>query len=257
MTEGEQYILSEKAVEYKDRYFTGSLYAKMMHPDGTPYGTFRTSTVLLDGDDCSFKGCTFENSAGPGKEVGQALALYVDADGARFEDCRLIGHQDTLFLAPLPPKEIQPGGFIGPKQFTPRTDRSVHFKHCTIEGGVDFIFGGASAIFEDCEFISVERGYVFAPSTPEHVDTGFVAINCRFTCTDNVEDGSCYIARPWRIYGKVRLENCYLGRHIHPDGFHDWNKPEAHKTAVFEEYGSYGPGAVIARRPDWVRCSGV
>ena len=129
----------------------------------------------------------------------------------------------------------------------------MYFKNCRIEGGVDFIFGGATAYFEDCEFVSNEVGYVFAPSTPEHVEVGFVAKNCRFTRTEGIPDNSCYIARPWRIYAKLRLEDCWMDAHIRPEGYHDWNKPEAHETTVFEEYRSTGPGAEAADRPDWVK----
>ncbi|MDE6865159.1 MAG: hypothetical protein K2I97_02900, partial [Alistipes sp.] len=31
--------------------------------------------------------------------------------------------------------------------------------------------------------------------------------------------------------------------HIRPEGWHDWNKPQAHKHAFYAEYGSTGAGA--------------
>ena len=150
-------------------------------------------------------------------------------------------------------KEIIPGGFLGPKQLAPRKDHTVYFKNCLIEGGIDFIFGGATAYFDNCEFRSVEPGFVFAPSTPEHVKEGFVARNCRFTRTENVADGSCHIARPWRNYAKVRIEDCFLDAHIAREGFHDWNKPEARETMEFTEIRSFGPGACPEGRPDYVK----
>lgn len=247
-----QYHISQSNQIIENQIYRENHYGREHHPDGQNYGTFRSYTVLVDGDNITFRNCVFENTAGSGKDVGQAIALYIDGDNIYLEDCILRGHQDTLFLAPLPEKEIIPGGFLGPKQFTPRHDRTVHFRNCRIEGGVDFIFGGACAYFENCEFISVEEGYVFAPSTPEHIPVGFVAKNCRFTSTENVSAGSCYIARPWRIHAKVQLENCYLGTHIHPMGWDDWSKPESHTTVRFEEIGSYGPG-VGTLRPDYVR----
>lgn len=247
-----QYVLSDSDQIYEGRVFSGDISALAIHADGRPYHTFRTATVLADGDRIRFRDCTFENTAGCGKDAGQAIALYLDGAEIRLENCRLIGHQDTLFLAPLPPKEMQKDGFLGPKQFTPRTDRVFYFKNCMIEGGVDFIFGGATAFFDECDFVSNEPGYVFAPSTPEHIDTGFVARNCRFLRKENVPDASCYIARPWRNFAKVRLEDCFLDVHIHPEGFHDWNKQEARETVKFEEYRSKGPGALTAKRPDWI-----
>ena len=247
-----QLHISESNKVIENKIFSGGHYANEEMPDGSKRGTFRSYTLLVDGDNVSFKNCVFENTAGRGKDVGQAIALYIDGDGISLENCVLRGHQDTLFLAPLPDKEIIPGGFTGPKQFTERKRRTVYFKNCKIEGGVDFIFGGATAYFDDCEFISVEEGFVFAPSTPEDVEVGFVAANCRFTATDNVQKGSCYIARPWRNNAYVRLENCYLGEHINSAGFDDWGKAEAHETVRFFENNSIGPGSK-GIRPNYVK----
>ena len=247
--------LSQSGLRVEGETYTGGVGAFAIHPDGRPYHTFRTATVLADGDRMTFTRCTFLNTAGPGSAAGQGIALYLDGDGILLEDCVISGHQDTLFLAPLPEREIQKDGFLGPKQFTPRTERTFRFRRCLIEGGVDFIFGGATAYFEDCEFRSVEPGYVFAPSTPQHVPEGFVARRCRFTAAEGVPDGSCHIARPWREHGAVRLENCTLGAHIAPEGWADWGKP--HEGLRFEEYASSGPGAVPGARPDYVRISRI
>ena len=246
-----QIHISESDLVIENKTFTASHYAKEIMPDGSKRGTFRSYSVLVDGDNVRFRNCVFENTAGRGCDVGQAIALYIDGDGIVLENCQLRGHQDTLFLAPLPDKEIIPGGFTGPKQFTERKRRTVYFKNCRIEGGVDFIFGGATAYFDSCEFVSVEEGYVFAPSTPEDVEVGFVVKDCRFTAAEGVENGSCFIARPWRNFAHVSLMNCYLGDHINPAGFDDWGKTEAHATVRFYEEGSFGPGA-DGIRPDYV-----
>lgn len=238
-----QYHISESNITIEDEVFSGSHFAKEMHEDGKLYGTFRTYTVLIDGDNVTIKNCIFENLAGKGGDVGQALALYLDGDNITLENCVLRGHQDTLFLAPLPEKEIIPGGFLGPKQFTERKNRTFFFKNCRIEGGVDFIFGGATAYFDNCEFVCVEEGFVFAPSTPKDVEVGFVAKNCKFVANKNIAKHSCYIARPWRDYAAVELIDCYIGEHIHPDGFDDWGKTHAHSTVRFIESGSFGEGA--------------
>ena len=247
----EQIHITESNLTIENKTFTGSHYAKETMPDGSKRGTFRSYSVLVDGDNVTFRNCVFENTAGRGCDVGQAIALYIDGDGIALENCTLRGHQDTLFLAPLPDKEIIPGGFTGPKQFTERKRRTVYIKNCIIEGGVDFIFGGATAYFDNCEFVSVEEGYVFAPSTPADVEVGFVAKNCKFTAKEGIKRGSCFIARPWRNHAYVRLENCYLGEHISPLGFDDWGKTEAHATVRFSELGSVGPGAE-EKRPDYV-----
>lgn len=247
-----QIHISESNLLIENQIFSGDHFATELHPDGTKRGTFRTYSVLVDGNNITFRDCIFENTAGRGRDVGQALALYLDGDGIVLENCTLRGHQDTLFLAPLPEKEIIPGGFLGPKQFAERKNRTFYFKNCRIEGGVDFIFGGATAFFENCEFVSVEPGFVFAPSTPQDAERGFVATNCRFTSSPDVPAGSCFIARPWRNHAAVELINCYLGEHINPAGFDDWGKTEAHTTVRFSEKNSHGPSA-NGCRPAYVK----
>jgi pectinesterase len=247
-----QIHISESNITIENKIFSGSHYARELHSDNQKRGTFRSYTVLVDGDNVRFKNCVFENTAGKGEDVGQALALYLDGDNIILENCVLRGHQDTLFLAPLPEKEVIPGGFLGPKQFTERKRRTFYFKNCRIEGGVDFIFGGATAYFDDCEFVSVEEGYVFAPSTPKDVEVGFVARNCRFTANKNVPEKSCFIARPWRDFAAVEIIDCYLGEHINPQGFDDWGKTHAHSTVRFIERNSKGAGA-YGERPPYVK----
>ena len=125
-------------------------------PDGKKRGTFRTATLLVNARDCALRNVMVENSAYPREQVGQALALYVDGDGFHCEDCTLKSCQDTLFTAPLPPREIQKDGFIGPTQFLPRIPQRQVYRHCRIEGDIDFIFGGAAAWFEDCDIVSID-----------------------------------------------------------------------------------------------------
>ncbi len=252
MTEEDKTIFisgRDQVIENTD--YMGNLYARKIHADGRPYHTFRTETVLCDGENIKFINCSFSNNAGPGKRVGQAIALYLDGDGITLENCRICGHQDTLFLAPLPLKEHEKDGFLGPKQYGPRTDRVFYFKNCLITGGVDYIFGGAEAYFDDCEFRNVESGYVFAPCTPEG-RKGFTARNCRFTAEKDVPAGSCYIARPWREHAYVRLENCFLGEHIAKAGWKIWSEEYSVAGVRFSETGSYGPGAGQDLRPSWV-----
>ena len=34
-----------------------------------------------------------------------------------------------------------------------------------------------------------------------------------------------------------------MDKHIKPEGWHNWNKPNAEKTTYYAEYNSTGPGA--------------
>lgn len=230
-------------------------YARMMMEDGMKRGTFRSYSCLIDTHDFTARNLTFENSSGRGIDVGQALALYVDGDRIFFEDCRFLGGQDTIFTAPLPPKEIEPNGFIGPKQFAPRINGRHYYKNCYIEGDIDFIFGGATAYFEDCELFSKYVGrpvnsYVTAASTPEGQPYGYVMNNCRFT--SQCPPRSAYLGRPWREYAKTVLINCFMDEHICEEGWDDWGKAHARATVFYGEYGSSGPSGSLEKRPDWI-----
>ncbi len=209
--------------------------AKEVLPDGMNRGTFRTATLLVDAPHVTLRRLTVENAAAPRQQVGQAIALYADGDYFTCEECTLRSHQDTLFTAPLPPKELQKNGFIGPKQFAPRTPQRHTYRRCRIEGDVDFIFGGAAAWFEDCDIVSVDAGYATAASTPEGQKYGYVFKHCRFL-GENVPPASCYLGRPWRDYAKTVLLECTIGTHIRPEGWHDWDKPPFHECGYYAEY---------------------
>ena len=240
----------------------GGLGAKMPSSDGSgvdgALGTFRTYTVLVDADDVRLENLTIVNDAGDGREVGQAIALYADGDRLVVDACCITGHQDTLFLGPLPPREVKPGGFIGPKQFAPRRVGRQYFRRCRIEGDVDFIFGGARAYFEGCEIRSLNRnmdvnGYVTAASTPEGEPYGFVFHGCSFTAAQDVAPDSVYLGRPWREWGQTVLIDCWLGQHIKCEGWWDWNKPAAHERACYAGAILHGPAGDAAGWVPWAR----
>lgn len=230
--------------------------------DGTKRGTFRTASVRIDASDFTARHITFQNDAGFGHTVGQALALYVDGDRCYFEDCAMIGSQDTLFTAPLPLQEAKPGGFKGPGESKPRVLGRHLYRNCFLQGDVDFLFGSAIAFFDNCEIYSKKPedrkppknpdeeeiyGYVTAASTHEGIPYGYVLKNCRLT--SDCPPATVYLGRPWREYAKTVFLNCELGEHIHPLGWKDWNKPHGH--FYYGEYQSYGPGANPEKRADF------
>lgn len=229
-------------------------YALQIMEDGKR-GTFRTPTFFVDANDFTAKNLSFENSAGPGTKVEQALAIYADGDRMFFENCRFLGGQDTLFTAPLPITPFERNGFRGPKEFEPRTHGRHYYKNCYICGDVDFIFGGASAYFEGCEIFSNNvgkeiNGYVTAASTKENV-AGYVFNHCHFT--SNCPPKSVYLGRPWRDYAKVAIINSIIDGHICEEGWDDWGKTHARETVVFAEYNNTGEGADTSKRPDWIK----
>ena len=224
-----------------------------IHPDGVKRGTFRSYTLLVLADGCSVRGLTIRNDAGQRADSGQCIALFADGDGFICEDCQLVSTQDTLFTAPLPPKEVIPGGFLGPTQLLPRKAQRQTYLRCVIKGDVDFIFGGAACWFEDCDIVCVPRadrtpgGYCTAASTPERQKYGYVFRRCRFT-GENVPEASFYLGRPWREHAKTVLLDCCIGPHIRPEGWDDWGKKSFPHTGCYAEHGCFGPGSTPDRR---------
>ncbi|MCH7408406.1 pectinesterase family protein [Belliella sp. DSM 111904] len=202
-------------------------YASKQNRFGEEMGTTGSSSFFVFGDDFMAKNITFENSAGP---VGQAVAMRVTADRVFFENCRFLGFQDTLYA---------------------HGERSrQYYKSCYIEGTTDFIFGWSTAVFEECEIYSKAGGqYITAASTLENVAYGFVFVNC--SLTGDAPAGKVYLGRPWRIHAKTVFIHTEMGEHIRPEGWHNWNKPEAEETAFYAEYNSSGAGADKNSRVSW------
>lgn len=93
---------------------------RLPHKDGRPTHTFRSYTAFFSGETLCVEEMTIENDAGPGAKAGQAVAAYVDSTRAVFRRVKLLGSQDTLFCAPLPEKEREKDGFLGPRGLAPR-----------------------------------------------------------------------------------------------------------------------------------------
>src|SRR5690606_24387862 len=126
-----------------------------------------------------------------------------------------------------------------------------YYKNCYIEGTVDFIFGWATAVFENCQIHAKGEGYITAASTTPERPHGLVFIGCRLTATAGAD--SFYLGRPWREHAKTVFIDCFMDAHIKPEGWHDWDKPQAQRTAFYGEYGSRGPGAHKGKRVPWAR----
>lgn len=238
-----------------DTIITESYYARMIMPDGSKRGTFRSYTFFVYADNFTASNLTFENAAGFGDEFGQAIAVYAEGDNITFRNCKILGHQDTLFTGPLPMKEKQPGGFTGPTIDGIR--RVVHqlYEDCYIAGEIDFIFGSATAYFKNCTLFALNRNqeinaFYTAPSTYEGQAFGYVFESCTFT--GNCPPKSVALSRPWRIHAKTVLLNCNYSDQIIDEGFTDWNKPESHETVYYAEYNGHGEGFKPEKRAAYV-----
>jgi pectinesterase len=217
------HLLGEDA---QNTVLTFNLNANMPGADGKPIGTFRTASTVIDADDFTAENVTFENSAGP---VGQALAIRVEGDRVVFRNCRFLGWQDTIL-----------------------DNRGRHlYQGCYIAGHVDFIFGGGTAFFEHCHIHCLRDGYITAASTPDNQPFGFVFSACKIT--GERPEVRTYLGRPWRVYASTIFLDTEMSDVVRPEGWNNWKKPEAERTARYAEFNSAGPGANPAGRVKWAK----
>ena len=195
--------------------------------DGQPIGWQGASALLITAGATGavIENLTLENTYGKGM---QAQACSVLADRVIFRRCRILGWQDTIRL---------------------ETGRQ-YFEQCYLSGHVDFIYGGATAWFQDCEIHCRDQGYIVAPATPAG-KPGFVFANCRITFPYG--NPPTYLGRPWRESPGATFIRCELGAGIRPEGWKEWNvKPP---LVRFAEYQCTGPGAATVGRVSWAIAS--
>ena len=220
----------------EDTVITNSLNAKQAG------GTFFTETAEINGDGFEADNLTFENTAG---NTGQAVAAAVRADRAIFKHVRFLGHQDTLFAD------------FGRQ----------YYLDCFIQGGVDFIFGNATAVFDQSELQSNGPGFLTAQSrTSAAQTTGYVILHSRVTTafeprpiepntpgaqSTAAAHNAVGLGRPWRPYSRVVYIETSLPAQINPAGWDNWSKASNEQTAFYAEYQSTGPGASPQTRAPW------
>ncbi|GER36119.1 plant invertase/pectin methylesterase inhibitor [Striga asiatica] len=203
--------------------------------DGTP--TYQTATFAVLGDGFFAQSLGFRNTAGPEKH--QAVALRVQADRSIFLNCRMEGYQDTLYA---------------------QTHRQF-YRSCYITGTVDFIFGDAAAVFQNC-MIYVRRPLDGQPTAvtaqgriDRHETTGTVLQNCRILADDRLEAEKAqfrsYLGRPWKEYSRTVVMESEIGDFIHRDGWMEWEGDFALDTLYYAEFGNKGKGAETAGRVKW------
>jgi pectinesterase len=120
------------------------------------------------------------------------------------------------------------------------------------------------AVFRNCRFLGMQdtlyaasgRQYYVDSYIAGHVDFIFgnaaaVFTHCRLTADAGVHD--VFLGRPWRNYSRVVYLECWMGDHIRPEGWNNWNKEAAEQSSWFAEYASDGPGANAAARVKWAK----
>ncbi|XP_022737546.1 probable pectinesterase/pectinesterase inhibitor 34 [Durio zibethinus] len=199
--------------------------------------TFHTAAFAATGAGFVARDMTFENWAGPAKH--QAVALRVGADHAVIYRCNIIGYQDTLYVH-------------SNRQF---------YRECDIYGTVDFIFGNAAVVLQNCSIYTrkpmpLQKNTITAQNRKDpNQNTGISIHACRILPTSDLTaaNGSfqTYLGRPWKLYSRAVFMLSYMSDHIHPSGWLEWNATFALDTLYYGEYMNYGPGAAVAQRVRW------
>lgn len=188
--------------------------------------TFTSPTAKISGNRFTAENITFVNSAG---RVGQALALYVDADKAVFKNCKFLGNQDTIFASGENSRQL--------------------FLDCYIEGTTDFIFGPATAVFQNCTIKAKTNSFITAANTTPGKTFGFVFLDC--TIITDLSATKVLLGRPWRAMSKTVFLHCVLPKQIGAEGWDNWGNADNEKTVFYAEYKNTGEGAAITGRVNW------
>ncbi|KAE8377602.1 putative pectinesterase A [Aspergillus bertholletiae] len=181
-----------------------------------------SATVNIKSDSVSVHNINIANGYGSG---AQAVALVANADQLGFYACQFTGYQDTLYAKA----------------------GHQYYANSRIEGAVDFIFGDASAWFENCDIVSNGAGYITAMSRQVDSDTSWYAINnCNIKAASGVDlTGDVYLGRPWRVLARVIYQNSVLSNIVNAKG---WHAMADGATPLYYEFNNSGAGSDTSER---------
>ncbi|KAB8194030.1 pectin esterase [Nonomuraea phyllanthi] len=188
------------------------------------YGTSGSATAFVDGHDFVATNLTISNDFDENSQTSgqQAVALNLNADRARFSNVRLLGDQDTFLV---------------------NDDTRAYVTDSYIEGTVDFIFGGGTIVFDDCDIYEKRSsgGVYTAASTDAGKTYGFLFYRSNITGASAA--GSTNLGRPWRPNAQVLYRESTLGSLIKTS--QPWTDMSSNswKNARFFEYRNTGAGA--------------
>ncbi|ESQ40406.1 hypothetical protein EUTSA_v10013108mg [Eutrema salsugineum] len=199
--------------------------------DGTP--TFQTATFAVFGKGFMARDMGFQNSAGPAKH--QAVALMASADLAVFYRCTMDAFQDTLYAH-------------AQRQF---------YRECDIFGTVDFIFGNAAVVFQNCKILprrpmKGQQNTITAQGKKDpNQNTGISIHNCSILPLDDLTDIKTFLGRPWKDFSTTVIMKSFMDGFIDPKGWLPWVGDTAPDTIFYAEHLNSGPGASTENRVKW------
>ncbi|CAL5404872.1 unnamed protein product [Camellia sinensis] len=199
--------------------------------------TFNSATVAITGGGFIARDITFRNTTGP--QNHQAVALRSGSDLSIFYRCGFEGYQDTLYVH-------------SQRQF---------YRECDIYGTVDFIFGNAAVVLQNCMIytkkpMSGQQNTVTAEGrTDPNQNTGISIHNSQVMASSDLKpvlsSFKTYLGRPWMEYSRTVYLQTYLDTLVDPAGWLEWNSNFALNTLYYEEYKNSGPGSSTSGRVKW------
>ncbi|GKU92753.1 hypothetical protein SLEP1_g6440 [Rubroshorea leprosula] len=176
----------------------------------------------------------FVNTAGAAKH--QAVAMRSGSDFSVFYRCTFDGYQDTLYA-------------YSNRQF---------YRECNITGTIDFIFGNAAVVFQNCNIqprqpLPLQFNTITAQGKNDpNQNTGISIQNCTFSALDGNLTADTYLGRPWKNYSTTVIMQSKIGSFLNQLGWTSWVpnvKPAS--TIFYAEYQNTGPGSSVAQRVKW------
>ncbi|XP_050224908.1 probable pectinesterase/pectinesterase inhibitor 20 [Mercurialis annua] len=197
--------------------------------------TFNSATFVAVGQGFVAVNITIQNTSGPEKH--QAVALRNGADLSAFYKCSFEGYQDTLYTHSL-------------RQF---------YRDCEIYGTIDFIFGNAAVVLQNCIIISrLPMSNQFNTITAQgridpNQNTGTSIQNCTIIAAQDLASSNIktYLGRPWKEYSRTVVMQSFIDGLIDPTGWAPWSGDFALATLYYAEFDNYGPGSDVSMRVDW------
>ncbi|XP_047164243.1 probable pectinesterase/pectinesterase inhibitor 7 [Vigna umbellata] len=199
--------------------------------------TFNSATFAVVAEGFVAVNITFRNTAGASK--GQAVALRSGADLSTFYSCSFEGYQDTLYTHSL-------------RQF---------YRECDIYGTVDFIFGNAAVVMQNCNIYSRlplkgQFNTITAQGrTDPNQNTGTSIQNATVKAADDLAPAvgtvETYLGRPWKEYSRTVIMQSFMDSFINPAGWHEWSGDFESSSLYYEEYNNTGPASNTSNRVTW------
>lgn len=188
------------------------------------HGTSGSATAFVYGKDFAANNLTIsndfdENSTPSGH---QAVALHLNADRAVFTGVRLLGDQDTFLV---------------------NDNTRAYMANSYVEGTVDFIFGGGTIVFNNCDIYEKRStgGPITAASTPAAKTYGYLFYRSRISGAATANTTT--LGRPWRPDAQVLYRESTLNSVIRTG--QPWTDMSGNlwQNARFLEYRNTGAGA--------------